>query len=92
MAELIALLDFGSNAARFVFARVKPGVGFRVLRQERIQTRLGGGPPGTLPREAVDDTLRAVRRFLRGVRRDRAESGDERPSQPWRTCRDGSRA
>jgi exopolyphosphatase / guanosine-5'-triphosphate,3'-diphosphate pyrophosphatase len=79
MAELIALLDFGSNAARFVFARVKPGVGFRVLRQERIQTRLGGGPPGTLPREAVDDTLRAVRRFVRGVRRDRAESGDERP-------------
>jgi exopolyphosphatase/guanosine-5'-triphosphate,3'-diphosphate pyrophosphatase len=79
MAELIVLLDLGSNAVRFVLARVKPGVGFRVLRQVRTQTRLGGGPPGTLPREAVDDTLRAVRRFLRGVYRDRAESGDERP-------------
>jgi exopolyphosphatase / guanosine-5'-triphosphate,3'-diphosphate pyrophosphatase len=79
MAELIALLDLGSNAVRFVLARVKPGVGFRVLRQERTQTRLGGGRPGTLPREAVDETLRAVRRFLRGLRRDRAASGDERP-------------
>jgi exopolyphosphatase / guanosine-5'-triphosphate,3'-diphosphate pyrophosphatase len=79
MAELIVLLDLGSNAVRFVLARVKPGVGFRVLRQVRTQTRLGGGRPGTLPREAVDDTLRAVRRFLRGVYRDRAESGDERP-------------
>jgi exopolyphosphatase/guanosine-5'-triphosphate,3'-diphosphate pyrophosphatase len=78
VAELIALLDLGSNAVRFVLARVKPGVGFRVLRQERTQTRLGGGRPGTLPAEAVDDTLRAVRRFLRGVRRDRAKSGDDR--------------
>lgn len=79
MAELVALLELGSNAVRFVLARVKPGVGFRVLRQERTQTRLGSGRPGTLPMEAVDDTLRAVRRFLRNVRRDLAESGDERP-------------
>src|SRR5262249_53750527 len=79
MAELVALLDFGSNAVRFVLARVKPGVGFRVLRQERSQTRLGSGPPGTLPAEAVDETLRAIRQFLRSVRRERAESGDERP-------------
>ena len=53
MAELVALLDFGSNAVRFVLARVKPGAGFRVLRQERTQTRLGGGRPGTLPPAAV---------------------------------------
>lgn len=79
MAELIALLDLGSNAVRCVLARVKPGVGFRVLRQERTQTRLGGGRPGTLPTQAVDETLRAVRRFLRSVRRERAEAGDERP-------------
>ena len=69
MAELVALLDFGSNAVRFVLARVKPGAGFRVLRQERSQTRLGGGRPGTLPPAAVDDTLRAVRRFMRHIRR-----------------------
>ncbi len=69
MAELVALLDFGSNAVRFVLARVKPQVDFRVLHAERSQTRLGGGRPGTLPPAAVDDTLRAVRRFLREVRR-----------------------
>src|SRR5215468_5107434 len=79
MAELVALLDFGSNAVRFVLARVKPGVGFRVLRQERTQTRLGGGRPGTLPTAAVDDTLRAVRRFLREVRRYQDKAGEPRP-------------
>ena len=79
MAELVALLDFGSNAARFVLARVKPGVGFRVLRQERSQTRLGGGRPGTLPPVAVDDTLRAVRRFLRDIRRHHVDPEDDRP-------------
>jgi exopolyphosphatase/guanosine-5'-triphosphate,3'-diphosphate pyrophosphatase len=77
MAELVALMDFGSNAVRFVLARVKPHVGFRVLHQERSQTRLGAGRPGTLPLAAVEDTLRAVRRFLREVRR-RAED-DHRP-------------
>src|SRR5262249_23197313 len=79
MAELVALLDFGSNAARFVLARVKPGVGFRVLHQERSQTRLGSGRPGTLPLSAVDDTLRATRRFLRDVRRRSEEWGDAPP-------------
>jgi exopolyphosphatase/guanosine-5'-triphosphate,3'-diphosphate pyrophosphatase len=77
MAELVALLDFGSNAARFVLARVRPQVGFQVLHQERSQTRLGAGRPGTLPPAAVDDTLRAVRRFLREVRRH--AEGAERP-------------
>src|SRR5262245_7895472 len=77
MAELVALLDFGSNAVRFVLARVKPNVGFDILHQERAQTRLGGGRPGTLPQAAVDDTLKAVRRFLREVRR-RAKRTDRR--------------
>jgi exopolyphosphatase / guanosine-5'-triphosphate,3'-diphosphate pyrophosphatase len=77
MAELVALLDFGSNAARFVLARIKPGVDFRVLYEERNQTRLGAGRPGALPPSAVDDTLRAVRRFVREARR-RAEKLDTR--------------
>jgi|SRR5262245_52367159 len=76
MAELVALLDFGSNAVRFVLARVKPNVGFSILHQERAQTRLGGGRPGTLPQAAVDDTLKAVRHFLREVRR-RAKKTDQ---------------
>jgi exopolyphosphatase/guanosine-5'-triphosphate,3'-diphosphate pyrophosphatase len=70
MAELVALLDFGSNAVRFVLARIKPEAGFRVLHEERRQTRLGGGWPGTLPPAAVDATRRALRHFLREIEID----------------------
>ena len=78
MAELVALLDFGSNAVRCVLAQVKR-TGFRVLHEERSQTRLGGGVPGTLPTAAVEASLRAVRRFLREVRLDIEDSDDEWP-------------
>src|SRR5262245_8837613 len=71
MSERLAVLDVGSNALRLVLARLTPGVEFRVLRQERIQTRLAGNRRGLLPRAAVDQTLRAVRRFLAEVRRAR---------------------
>ena len=60
-------MDLGSNAARFVVARIDPGVGFRVLRAERVQTRLGGGTRGRLPPDAVDRTLKSVHRFLHGL-------------------------
>lgn len=66
--ELLAVLELGSNATRCLLARVTPGVGFRVLDEKRVQTRLGGGPPGVLPREAVRATLLTIRRFLRRVR------------------------
>jgi len=72
MAELVALLDLGSNACRFVLARVIAGTGFRVLREERVQTRLGGGRPGALPRDAIDATLRSIHRFLGRSRTGRA--------------------
>jgi exopolyphosphatase/guanosine-5'-triphosphate,3'-diphosphate pyrophosphatase len=68
VAERIALLDIGSNAARFVLARVVPGTGYRVLEKARVVTRLAGGRPGTLPRKGVKAILRGVRRFLRQVR------------------------
>lgn len=68
MADLVALVELGSNATRCLLARVTPGVGFQVIDEERVQTRLGGGVPGTLPREAVDQTLLAVHRFLARVR------------------------
>jgi exopolyphosphatase/guanosine-5'-triphosphate,3'-diphosphate pyrophosphatase len=71
VAELLAVVDLGSNAARFILARVTPGVGFRVLRKQRVQTRLAGGPPGSLPRDAVSATLAAVDEFLGRVRNGR---------------------
>jgi exopolyphosphatase/guanosine-5'-triphosphate,3'-diphosphate pyrophosphatase len=67
MSELVALIDLGSNAARFLLTRISEGVGFRILKEERVQTRLGSGTPGHLPQDAVDATLRAVHRFLKGV-------------------------
>jgi exopolyphosphatase/guanosine-5'-triphosphate,3'-diphosphate pyrophosphatase len=68
MSERLAVLDLGSNAVRLVLARVIPDVEFRVLRHERVQTRLAGHRRGLLPRAAVEQTLRAVRSFLARVR------------------------
>src|SRR5919108_1214255 len=62
--ELVAVVDLGSNAVRFLLAKVAPNTGYRVLVEERARTRLGAGAPGTLPRAAIDETLRAVRRFF----------------------------
>jgi exopolyphosphatase / guanosine-5'-triphosphate,3'-diphosphate pyrophosphatase len=67
MPELVALIDLGSNAARFLLTRINEGVGFRILKEQRIQTRLGSGAPGRLPQDAVDSTLHAVHRFLGAV-------------------------
>jgi exopolyphosphatase / guanosine-5'-triphosphate,3'-diphosphate pyrophosphatase len=64
MAELVAVVDLGSTAVRLVLAHVTPDTGYRVLVEERVPTRLGGGAPGTLSREAIDETLRAVHRFF----------------------------
>ena len=63
-AELVAVVDLGSTAVRLLVARVIPDTGYRVLAEERVPTRLGGGAPGTLPREAIDATLRTVHRFF----------------------------
>ena len=68
MSERLAVFDLGSNAVRLILATVTPGVDFRVLRQERVQTRLAGHRRGLLPRAAVEQTLKAVRRFLAEVR------------------------
>src|SRR5262245_31736977 len=70
MPERLALLDFGSNAARFVLATIKPGRSFRVLQEDRVQTRLAAGRGRRLPARSVDATVDATRRFLR-----RADTG-----------------
>src|SRR2546426_10210661 len=62
--EVVAIVDLGSTAVRFLLARITPGAGYRVLVEERVPTRLGGGAPGTLPREAIEETLKAVHRFF----------------------------
>src|SRR6202040_2584320 len=54
----------GSAAVRFLLAQIRPTSGYRILAQERVQTRLGGGAPGVLPRRAIAKTLRAVHRFF----------------------------
>jgi exopolyphosphatase/guanosine-5'-triphosphate,3'-diphosphate pyrophosphatase len=64
-SDLVAIVDLGSAAVRFLLAQIRPRAGFRILAQERVPTRLGGGRPGTLPRRAIDQTLRAVHRFFR---------------------------
>jgi exopolyphosphatase/guanosine-5'-triphosphate,3'-diphosphate pyrophosphatase len=63
--ELVAVVDLGSTAVRLLLARITPGAGYRVLVEERVPTRLGSGTPGTLPRHAIDATLRAVHHFFR---------------------------
>jgi exopolyphosphatase/guanosine-5'-triphosphate,3'-diphosphate pyrophosphatase len=69
MSDVVALIDIGSNAARCIIARVFPGLGFEVLHQDRLQTRLGSGQGGVLPRGAVRETLAFVRRFLSMARK-----------------------
>ena len=62
--EHIALLDFGSNAVRFVLARVARQ-GFRVVELSRVRTRLAAGEHGALIEPAIEQTLRAASRFLK---------------------------
>lgn len=69
-AEMLTLVDIGSNAVRCLLVELTPGEGFEVLRQERVQTRLGGGCPGVLPRAAVEETVAAIRQFLKEVRQE----------------------
>jgi exopolyphosphatase/guanosine-5'-triphosphate,3'-diphosphate pyrophosphatase len=66
----VALIDLGSNAVRFVLAQVTPGVGYRILRKARAQTRLGSGANGHLSPRAVRDTLQAVQAFLQTISGD----------------------
>ncbi len=70
VSEFLALVELGSNAVRCLVASVLPGVGFQVLREERVQTRLSAGRPGVLSPTAIRETTDAIRRFLREARRE----------------------
>src|SRR5262245_36350849 len=68
MPEQVALVDLGSNAVRLLLAELRSAGEVRILRKARAQTRLGAGRSGLLPRQAITDTLKAVRRFLKTSR------------------------
>lgn len=68
--EITTLVDLGSNSVRFMLVRIESGVGYRVLLDERAQTRLGSGRDGTLPSEAITATVEAVSGFLGVTRRE----------------------
>ena len=69
--DLVALVELGSNAVRLLVARLGPGVGFEVLEEKRVQTRLGSGRPGTLRADSITRTVAAVHQFLARARRER---------------------
>ena len=48
-SELLAVLELGSNATRCLLARVTPGVGFRVLDEERVRSTCSPATRGRGP-------------------------------------------
>ena len=69
--DVVALVELGSNAVRLLVARLGPGIGFEVLEEKRVQTRLGGGRYGVLRADSITRTVAAVHQFLVRARRDR---------------------
>jgi exopolyphosphatase/guanosine-5'-triphosphate,3'-diphosphate pyrophosphatase len=67
MAPLMALIELGSNATRLLLTEVSLGAGYRVLQQERVQTRLASGSARELSARAVRGTLTVVRKFVRSL-------------------------
>jgi exopolyphosphatase / guanosine-5'-triphosphate,3'-diphosphate pyrophosphatase len=64
-AERIAAIDVGSNSVRLVVAEVLPSGGYRVLDEERENTRLSAAlvKTGKLCATAVETTIAALKRF-----------------------------
>src|SRR5262245_26045297 len=63
--DLTSLVELGSNSVRLMLVRIEPGVGYRVLRDERVQTRLGAGAGAMLSADSVLWTVEVVERFFR---------------------------
>jgi exopolyphosphatase / guanosine-5'-triphosphate,3'-diphosphate pyrophosphatase len=63
--ERIAAVDIGSNSVRLVVAEVLPSGGYRVLDEERENTRLSSAlvKTGELAPTAVETTIAALKRF-----------------------------
>ena len=82
--EDIVLLDFGSTAVRLAFARVRRGIGYRILAEARLPTRLTGRGLRRLRPAAIRRALASADRFIRAA-------GEGRAPPPARH-RDGGRA
>jgi exopolyphosphatase/guanosine-5'-triphosphate,3'-diphosphate pyrophosphatase len=65
-APRIAAIDVGSNSVRLVVAEVLPSGGYRVLDEERENTRLAANlsRTGRLDPQAADATINVLRNFL----------------------------
>lgn len=65
-AERIAAIDIGSNSVRLVVAQVEASGGYRVLDEERENTRLASeiDETGLLSERAVEETFVALRNFM----------------------------
>ncbi len=65
-APRIAAIDIGSNSVRLVVAEVLPSGGYRVIDEERENTRLAASLVTTdeLTEAAIETTLTTLRRFL----------------------------
>lgn len=61
----LAVLDVGTNSTRLVVAEVEPGGSYRVLDEQREQTRLGEGlyETGRLTDAAIRRSLEAIERM-----------------------------
>lgn len=64
--ERLAAIDIGSNSVRLVVAEVDLDGGYRVLDEERENTRLAGeiDRTGCLAKDAVEATMVALRNFV----------------------------
>ena len=62
----IAAIDIGSNSVRLVVAQALPNKGYRILNEERENTRLASilASTGSLSTTAMNQTLEALRNFL----------------------------
>lgn len=87
----LAAIDIGSNSVRLVVAEVGPGGGYRVLDEERENTRLASeiDQTGCLAKDAVETTIVALRHFLSIANGQNVESLRAIATSAVRDAKDG---
>jgi hypothetical protein len=72
MADLVAVVDLGSTAVRFLVAEIVPDSGYRVLVEERVPTGSAGGRPTRCPARPSIGRSGPYTTFARGIPRTAA--------------------